>query len=202
MSISDVENSFSQKLRAWRRLNGLKQLALADMLGVSQAAVSYWETGRDRPSPDLMKRISDLISRTSLDEVALERAFTLRQHSVMALFDLDGVRFLAASRGYRALWPAMAQLEGQTMETHLVNEAGALLANPATRRDITAGRLALISGVSDRHTDYDLDFPVHHEWNICFRRFGHMTLMSITYTPCCETIRPGIVEIMHFDDLH
>lgn len=199
MSENDIP--FAQKLRSWRRLSGMKQLALADMLGVSQAAVSYWETGRDRPSPDLMKRISDMISRTGLDEVVLERVFTQRQPGIMALYDFEGIRFMAASRGYQALWPGMSLLQGQSMAGHLVNESGALLSNEALKRDIASGKLALISGVSDRHTDIVVDAAVRHEWNICFRRFGHMTLMSISYEPCGETVPVGITEVKHFDDL-
>lgn len=199
--MSEIDTLFSQKLRSWRRQNGIKQLALADMLGVSQAAVSYWETGRDRPSPDLMKRIDDLISRKDLGEVVLERVFTQRQAAVMALFDFEGIRLMAASRGYLALWPGMSLLQGKPMVDHLVNESGMLLSNEALRRDIASGKLALISGVSDRHIDIAVDAAVRHEWHICFRRFGHKTLMSISYAPCGETVPVGVTEITYFDDL-
>ncbi|MFD2030788.1 helix-turn-helix domain-containing protein [Ancylobacter dichloromethanicus] len=194
-------NFFPQRLRTWRRLSGMKQIALADMLGVSQAAVSYWETGRDRPSPDLMKRISDMISGTSFGEVALERVFTQRQPGIMALYDFEGIRFVAASRGYRALWPGMSLLQGKSFANHLVNESGLLLANEALRKDIASGKLALISGVSDRHTDIIVDAEVRHEWNIRFRRFGPRTLMSISYEPCGKTVPVGVTEIIYFDDL-
>lgn len=158
--MSENDTLFAQRLRAWRRLNGIKQLALADMLGVSQAAVSCWETGRETPSAELMKRIHDMISQQEVDEVLLERVFTERQPGIMALYDLDGVRFLAASRGYRALWPGMSLLTGMSMASHLINESGLLLANQALRRDVDSGQLALISGVSDRHTDIIVDTAV------------------------------------------
>lgn len=192
---------FAQKLRSWRRLKGIKQTALADMLGVSQAAVSYWETGRDKPSPDLMKRINDMISRTGLDEVMAERVFTQRQAGIMALYDFDGIYFMAASRGYQALWPGMSLLQGQSLASHLVNESRSLLSNEALRRDVASGKLALITGVSDRHTDIIIDDAVRHEWNIRFRRFGHMTLLSISYEPCGEAVPVGITEVKYFDDL-
>jgi transcriptional regulator with XRE-family HTH domain len=199
--MSEGDARFALRLRSWRRLNGIKQFALAEMLGVSQAAVSYWETGRDKPSPDLMKRITELISGSELDEIRLERVFTERQPGIMALYDLDGVRLLAASRGYRALWPGMSLLQGTSLERHLVNESGELLANAALRRDINSGKLALVSGVSDRHTDIIVDTAVRHEWNTRVRRFGPKTLLSISYDPCGETVPVGITEVKLFSDL-
>ena len=199
--MSEEEIHFAQRLRSWRRLNGMKQAALADMLGVSQAAVSYWENGHDTPSAELMQRILDLIARTDCDEILLERVFTERQPGIMALYDLDGIRFMAASRGYRALWPGMALLQGRSLEGHLVNESGVLLANKALRRDVESGKLALVSGVSDRHTDIVVDSEVRHEWNIRIRRFGPKTLLSISYDPCPETVPVGITEVKLFTDL-
>ncbi|WP_018389268.1 helix-turn-helix domain-containing protein [Ancylobacter sp. FA202] len=199
--MSEEDTHFAQRLRSWRRLNGIKQVALADMLGVSQAAVSYWENGHDTPSADLMRRIRDLIDRTDCDEILLERVFTERQPGIMALYDLDGVRLLAASRGYRALWPGMSLLQGKSLERHLVNESGELLANAALRRDINSGKLALVSGVSDRHTDIIVDTAVRHEWNTRVRRFGSKTLLSISYDPCPETVPVGITEVKLFTDL-
>lgn len=199
--MSEDNAAFAQRLRDWRRLSGIKQLALADMLGVSQAAVSYWETGRDKPSAELMRRIDDMIASSSVGEVTLERVFTERQPGVMALYDLDGIRFMAASRGYRALWPGMYQLQGKSLERHLVNESGLMLANQALRRDILSGKLALVSGVSDRHTDIMVDIAVRHEWNIRIRRFGPKTLLSISYDPCAETVPVGITEVKLFSDL-
>lgn len=199
--MSEEGTHFAQRLRSWRRLNGIKQVALAKMLGVSQAAVSYWETGQDKPSADLMRRISDMIARADCDEILLERLFTERQPGIVALYDLDGIRFMAASRGYRALWPGMSLLQGKSLEGHLVNESGELQANDALRRDIDSGKLALVSGVSDRHTDIMVDTAVRHEWNIRIRRFGPKTLLSISYDPCAETVPVGITEVKLFTDL-
>ncbi|WP_371344811.1 helix-turn-helix domain-containing protein [Ancylobacter sp. IITR112] len=199
--MSDAESRFALRLRSWRRLNGIKQSALADMLGVSQAAVSYWETGRDKPSPELMKRITDLLSGSELDEIVLERVFTERQPGVMALHDLDGIRLLAVSRGYRALWPGMSLLQGKAFEKHLVNESGQLQASEALWRDIESGHLALISGVSERHTDIIIDAAVRHEWTFRIRRFGAKILLSASYDPCAETVPVGITEVKLFSDL-
>ncbi|SCW45689.1 Helix-turn-helix domain-containing protein [Ancylobacter rudongensis] len=199
--MSENDTLFAQRLRSWRRLVGIKQLALADILGVSQAAVSYWETGRDKPSAELMRRIDDMIAGTRIGEVALERVFTQRQPGIMALYDFDGIRFMAASRGYLAQWPGMSLLQGKSIARHLVDESGSLLANEAIRRDILSGKLALISGVSDRHTDIVVGTAVRHEWNICFRRFGPKTLLSISFEPCDETNPVGINEVKLFTDL-
>jgi transcriptional regulator with XRE-family HTH domain len=39
-------------LRRWRALRRIKQQHAADLLGVSQATLSRWENGRQRPDPD------------------------------------------------------------------------------------------------------------------------------------------------------
>lgn len=44
-----------------RRSRGLKQAALAEMLGVTQPAISHWERGIDEPTVALQTRIRDLL---------------------------------------------------------------------------------------------------------------------------------------------
>lgn len=46
------------EIRAAREALGLRQLDLARIAGVTRAAVSRWERGADRPSPDSLRRIS------------------------------------------------------------------------------------------------------------------------------------------------
>jgi len=46
-------NMDREALRTWRRRQGLTQLQLAEMLGVSNMAVAYWEWGK-RSIPALL----------------------------------------------------------------------------------------------------------------------------------------------------
>ena len=51
---------FSQRLKELRKLRGLSQAALSQLLGVSQQAVGKWETGRSQPDTAMLRRIADL----------------------------------------------------------------------------------------------------------------------------------------------
>src|SRR3990167_9169431 len=64
--------NFGTDLTAWRKANAIKQEYLAQMLGVSQSAVSHWERGRDVPSAQTALRLQALMSKTSRDELAGE----------------------------------------------------------------------------------------------------------------------------------
>lgn len=55
------QDSLGVQLKNWRRLNGVKQAAVAFDLGVSQATVSRWEKGVDEPSLGLRRKIQQLI---------------------------------------------------------------------------------------------------------------------------------------------
>ena len=63
--------SFGSRLRAARIASSLTQRQLADMLGVSDAAISRWESGRDNPSFDLLPDLRAAV-RTSLDELLID----------------------------------------------------------------------------------------------------------------------------------
>ena len=99
------KHPFSKELRAWRTVIGLKQEALAYLLGVTQAAVSRWETGVDVPSRALMLRLRDMMC-TSGDARLKVDSFAISQlGSLQASYDLDGVRLISNSQGMQNLWP-------------------------------------------------------------------------------------------------
>ena len=49
-----METDFGTQLRAWRRRRGLSQLELSTTAGVSQRHLSFLETGRSRPSREMV----------------------------------------------------------------------------------------------------------------------------------------------------
>jgi transcriptional regulator with XRE-family HTH domain len=63
MRISTVHLSddWTTQLRRFRRLRALKQTALAEMLGVDQATVSRWESGRQAPDLGMQRRLRSLM---------------------------------------------------------------------------------------------------------------------------------------------
>ena len=51
-----------------REKKGMKQTELADLLGVTQGAISQWETGLTDPSKDNLLKISDIFN-CSIDDL-------------------------------------------------------------------------------------------------------------------------------------
>lgn len=54
-------DGLGDELRIWRRRRGLSQLELSIRAEVSQRHVSFVETGRSRPSPDMVRRLADTL---------------------------------------------------------------------------------------------------------------------------------------------
>ena len=52
-------NVFQEKIRDYRKKNGLSQEELAAALGISRAMISNWESGRSKPRPEMVEEISD-----------------------------------------------------------------------------------------------------------------------------------------------
>ncbi|MGE4373791.1 MAG: helix-turn-helix transcriptional regulator [Xanthobacter sp.] len=190
---------FAQRLKTWRRLNNIKQAALADMLGVSQSSISFWENGRDLPSVAYRKRITDLMADSTCDELLVERLFVERITGGRALFDLDGARLLASSQGYREMWPKYARLEGQFMAHRLVNEAASLADDRDLQQAIRKGEVAVIGGVSQRMTDIELDPAVIYRWHMCFRRVGYRVIIDVACERTDEEAM-GVTELLYLDD--
>ncbi|HTY68863.1 MAG TPA: helix-turn-helix domain-containing protein [Alphaproteobacteria bacterium] len=61
------------QLRRFRRLRALKQAALAELIGVDQATVSRWESGRQSPDLAMQQRLRDLMRRIEPGEEVLLR---------------------------------------------------------------------------------------------------------------------------------
>jgi transcriptional regulator with XRE-family HTH domain len=59
--VTVVQNNFPALCRRWRRLRHLSQLDLATKAAVSQRHLSWLETGRSRPSRDMVLRLSEAL---------------------------------------------------------------------------------------------------------------------------------------------
>jgi len=108
-------------IRKCRRRAGLKQQALAEMLGCDQTAISHWERGVDRPSLAFQRRLLEMIAR---DQRAMEdlRLFTAVERSpgVQALIDAD-LRILAGSN---AFWDFYVHLSDKSPGADVFREFG------------------------------------------------------------------------------
>lgn len=71
---------FAKRLKELRKGKKLNQIKLAEMLGVSQATITFWETGKRDPDVAMLMKIADifevstdyLLGRTPIDVVVLK----------------------------------------------------------------------------------------------------------------------------------
>lgn len=188
-------------IKTWRKAACVKQDALAFMLGVSQSAVSSWETGRDVPNRRLVGRMLDIMSPCATDRLELDRMTLQKQGLVRASFDLDGVRLVMASRGLAEAWPDFSRLTDMRLVDRLVGEARELLHDDDFVRLVRRGEVALISAVSDRHVELPMDSSFRHRWTAVFRSYGTRMLVDMTYEPCEQDHPKGIETVTHYDAL-
>jgi len=104
-------------LRRFRRLNMVKQSAIAERLGVSQGCVSRWESGAHRPDAAQRERIVQLIAASAGNDrdAALKRLVESSQRPVHLICDSTH-RLLAASRSRAASWRTdVSELIGRSL---------------------------------------------------------------------------------------
>lgn len=194
-------SDFGKVLRDWRKAAVIKQDSLAAMLGVSQSAVSAWETGRDTPGRRIVGRLLDMMSPAAADRFRLDKAVLCHQSAVRAAFDLDGVRLVMASRGMMAAWPQFSTLGGVRLADRLVDEAATLIHDDAFVRSLRRGEVAMVSAVSERHVALEMDARFTHRWVAVFRSYGQKMLVDMTYEPCAASQPLGVEQVTHFDSL-
>lgn len=62
---------FGNKIYELRKHADLSQAEIAKMLGVTNKAVSKWETGKSKPSTDVLKKLSEIFN-ISMDELLFD----------------------------------------------------------------------------------------------------------------------------------
>lgn len=179
----------------------MKQESLAAVLGVSQSAVSNWETGRDVPNRRIVGRLVDIMSSTSEERLYVDRLAMLQQGAIRASFDLDGVKLVLASKGLITVWPKFSRFNDVRLVEHLVDEASQFLHNDDFVRSARRGEVALITAVSDKHVDLDLDASFRHRWIAVFRSYGQKMLVDMTYETCDANSSTGVESVIHYDSL-
>lgn len=192
--------NFGIQLRLWRRANQIKQGTLALDLGVTQPAVSRWESGTDKPSPLIMDRLKAFMAPIDLS-LRLDMRLIERQAAMRAIFDCDRFQLLAASSGMRQAWPQLCSLIDYSFADDLINELAPLVSDHALNAQLLGGEIVLISGVSDRHLTLEVDEAFRHRWHICFKRSGTRLLADMTYEPCPSDLPIGITDIVTLDAL-
>lgn len=105
------ESPFGGRLREWRRLRGMSQLALACEASTTPRYVSYLEAGRSRPSRQMVLRLSQALDlplserNRPLEAAGLAPAYRSVQHGApdLAPYEAAVQRVLASHEPYPAL---------------------------------------------------------------------------------------------------
>lgn len=86
MANLSADSPFGARLRQWRALRGVSQLALADKVGSTARHLSFLETGPSRPSRQMVLRLGE-----ALDVSLRERNQLLHAAGLPAVFPEAGV---------------------------------------------------------------------------------------------------------------
>jgi transcriptional regulator with XRE-family HTH domain len=193
-------DQFGKQLRLWRRANKIKQHTLALELGVTQAAVSRWEGGIDRPSPLIMNQLNKIMAPIDLG-LKLDMRVIERHAAVRGIFDCDRYQLITSSLGMKRVWPELCNKTDYSFADDLINELAITVSDHALNQQLVRGEIVLMSGVSERHLALDTDVAFHHQWHVCFKRSGVRLLAEMTYEPCPSDISVGITDIVTLDAL-
>lgn len=193
----------------WRKAHAIKQAALADYVGVSQATVSRWERGIDQPNLGAQNRLRDLVSKMMHSDMDLLRHRVMVENlpDARALFDYDGIQFITCSERFEAIWPGFSQCQGMMLRDYMVGETRELVEDDEMRRAILSGDVLYMAGVSERHTlgvadrfsQHD-DTSVRHCWSVRFHRSGRRTLVEMSYQPCPQQHETGITKVIRLSE--
>ncbi|WP_187774140.1 helix-turn-helix domain-containing protein [Lolliginicoccus suaedae] len=125
-------SEFGARIRQWRAHRGLSQLALAGRTATTSRHVSFLETGRSRPSQEMVLRIADALDVPLRERNALLRAAGLPpRYPEVALQGEDLAPFRAAlDRLLAAHLPYPAMVLDAHWNVLLANEACARLYGP------------------------------------------------------------------------
>lgn len=153
--------SFGQRLRRQRRVRGMKQAALGDLLGVDQATVSRWESGAHAPEAKAQHRALAIVGSLRGDDAALRRLVERSidcvhlveeaSHVCLAYSPSRARDWGTSKRAMlgRSLWP-FATEEIQIAESELAGAGWWDVAAPApkefTTRGVAEGTITISAG--------------------------------------------------------
>lgn len=192
--------AFSTALRVWRKTNLIGQKNLAARLGVTQSAISRWETGAEQPSQKILGKLKDLMAER--DPVRISRLMIERQGTIRALYDLDGIKLLCCSQGLSNVWPTLSAQTGSYFRDDLINEIQGLVERDNILQQAHKGEIAFISGVSERHIGAQIDTQLKHRWHIQFIRHGLVSIGDMLYEPCAPDAMTGVEVIQYLDEIN
>lgn len=79
--------NISKNIKRLRKENNLTQDALAEKLFVTRQTVSYWETGRNQPTLDMLGDLATALNCSPLDIIGTKKQKITREHFVALVFE-------------------------------------------------------------------------------------------------------------------
>lgn len=79
--------NISKNIKRLRKENNLTQDALAEKLFVTRQTVSYWETGRNQPTLDMLGDLAEALNCSPLDIIGTKKQKLTHEHFVALVFE-------------------------------------------------------------------------------------------------------------------
>lgn len=79
--------NISKNIKRLRKENKLTQDALAEKLFVTRQTVSYWETGRNQPTLDMLGDLAEALNCSPLDIIGTKKQKMTREHFVALVLE-------------------------------------------------------------------------------------------------------------------
>lgn len=157
--------SWGELLRHYRFTHNMKQMALAEDLGVTQAMVSRWESNRVQPGRAMQARILRMVRQEDLSAPMVGwRQFIADQPAIAAVLDERGV-FETVSLGLaRELGCAASELTGLSVDACFAGDLPALFSKLCDQ-GLFDERIETVESADvysfQRSEGERLEFPVH-----------------------------------------
>lgn len=190
-------------IKRWRALHRLKQSALADMLGVTQATVSKWESGLWQPTKTMALRLNEVISGVHEGKLSIELACIAPQLQVRSIVRGKNFQFMGASAGMKQLWPETCAMVGQSLRDHFVNEAATYCEQGGYLHEAVDGECLMVTAVSHRMLNTaEYVEPDHRlRWHAIVRRIDGELVHEVIYEPCAAGTPVGFERVLRRSDL-
>lgn len=187
----------------WRKTHRIKQSALAEMLGVSQATVSKWEKAEIPFSKATLTRLHAVMSGVHDGKLRVELACMEPLQQVKLLVRGRGAQIIGMSAGFRQLWPGMCEFIGANTRDMLVNEAAAYCEEHDYLKEAEEGELLMVTGVSNRLLSVGDPVDETHRvrWHAIVRHIDGEMLHEMIYEPCAADTQVGFERILRRSDV-